>query len=303
LGRRNLWLPHGLLTPISISSIFISGRYNLLLAPLGVSECIAAFVALCPNERASNASLWRTFCLVQAKDADMRDFRNAKAMAQTLRTALAAKSVKITNSQSLELVSEMFGVADWNTFAAIIRVQKSNSGEKNSINALPAAGSNSVPPLSADLAVTQQQAIGFATQRKHEYATIEHLLLALLDDADASAAMSMCDANLGALKEKLVDHLDNKLKILMIDNGWDPKPTAGFQRVFQRAQRRAQELGRSSVTGSNILEAIFFETESPSARLLAEQGMTRQDILNLITHGKGWHYMQQLLESRPKDRK
>jgi Glyoxalase superfamily protein/Clp amino terminal domain, pathogenicity island component len=231
----------------------------------------------------------------------MRDFRNAKAMAQTLRAALAAKNVKITVSQSLELVSEMLGVADWNTLAAVIRADKSVSPNRAYTTGLVAEVSNSVPPVSADLAATQQRAIGFASQRKHEYATLEHLLLALVDDADASAAMRVCNADFAALKVKLVDHLDNKLKILVIDNGWDPKPTAAFQRVFQRAQRRVQELGRSIVTGANILEAILFETESPAARLLAEQGMTRQDILNLIAHGKGWRYMQQLLEGRPKD--
>jgi hypothetical protein len=279
-------------------------RYDLLLAPFGDSERIATFVALCPNERASNASLWH-FCLVQAKDADMRDFRNAKSMAQTLRAALSSKGTKITVSQSLELVAEMFGVTDWNTLAATIHAGEKPVGGKNiSPPTLPVVGEGGPKlPFSATLAATQQLAIFVATQRKHEYATLEHLLLSLIEDADASAAMKVCNADLGALTAKLVDYLDNKLKILVIDNGWDPKPTAAFQRVFQRAQHRAQELGHSIVTGANILEAIFFETESPAARLLAEQGMTRQDILNLITHGKGWRYMQQLLEGGAKDRR
>jgi ATP-dependent Clp protease ATP-binding subunit ClpA len=80
-------------------------------------------------------------------------------------------------------------------------------------------------------------------------------------------------------------YLDNKLTRLVIDNGTDSKPTAAFQRVAQRAEFRGKELGRSIVTGANILEAIAFETQSPAARLLGEQGMTRQHLWSIITHG------------------
>jgi ATP-dependent Clp protease ATP-binding subunit ClpA len=233
----------------------------------------------------------------------MRDFRNAKAMAQTLRANLAAKSVKISVSQSLELVSEMLGVADWNTLAALIRTNKSVSPEGVSDSVMAAGENTPVLPVSADLTATRDRALRFAAQRKHEYATLEHLLLSLIEDADASAAMTVYNANLVSLKGKLVDHLDNKLDALVINNGLDPKPTAAFQRVFGRAQHRALELGHSTITGTNILEAILFETESPAARFLAEQGITRQDILNLIAHGKAWHrgqeFVQQWLKLRP----
>ena len=135
----------------------------------------------------------------------MRDFRNAKAMAQTLRAALAAKGVKITVGQSLELIAEIFGLTDWNTLAAAIRAEKSISRE-NVSPPLPAVSGNSFPPLSAALAATLHRAFGFASRRKHEYATLEHLMLALIDDADASAVMRVCSADLGALAEKLVDY-------------------------------------------------------------------------------------------------
>ena len=214
----------------------------------------------------------------------MRDFRNAKAMAQTLRAALATMGVKITVGQSLELIAEIFGLADWNTLAAAIRAEKSISREKVS-PPLPAVGSNSFPPLSAALAVTLHRAIGFASQRKHEYATLEHLLLVLIDDADASAVMRVCSADHGALAHKLVGYLDNELKRLVVDNGANSKPTAGFQRVVQRAELRGKELGRSMVTGAYVLEAVTAETQSLAARLLGEQGMTRQHLLNIITHG------------------
>ena len=214
----------------------------------------------------------------------MRDFRNAKAMAQTLRAALATKGVKITIGQSLELIAEIFGQADWNTLAAAIRAEKSISREKVS-PPLPAVGSNSFPPLSSALAVTLHRAFGFASQRKHEYATLEHLLLALIDDTDALAVLRVCSADLGALAEKLVGYLDNELKTLVIDDGADSKPTAAFQRVVQRAELRGKELGRSMVTGAYILEAITSETQSLAARLLGEQGMTRQHLLSIVTHG------------------
>ena len=214
----------------------------------------------------------------------MRDFRNAKAMAQTLRAALATKGVKITVGQSLELIAGIFGLTDWNTLAAAIRAEKSISRE-NVSPPLPAVSGNSFPPLSAALAATQHRAFGFASQRKHEYATLEHLLLALIDDADASTVMRVCGAGLGALADKLVGYLDNELKRLVIDNGADSKPTAAFQRVVQRAEVRGKEMGRSMITGANILEAITSETQSLAARLLGEQGITRQHLLSIVTHG------------------
>lgn len=210
----------------------------------------------------------------------MRDFRNAKAMAQTLRAALATKGVKITIGQSLELIAEIFGVADWNTLAAAIREETSISGEKVS-PPQPAVGSSSFPPLSSALAATLHRAVGFASQRKHEYATLEHLLLALIDDDDASTVMRVCGAGLGALAEKLVGYLDNELMKIVIDNGADPKPTATFQRVVQRAEVSRKALGRSMITGANILEAMTFETQSPAAQQLREQGMTRQRLLSI----------------------
>jgi hypothetical protein len=179
------------------------------------------FIALCPSERASNASLLRT-CFVQAKDEEMRDFRDAKAMAQTLRASLAAKGHKITNSQSLELISEALGVADWNSLAAAIRTaapgSKPGSNKKTSPTQ-PNAESASTAGYSAELMPTLRRALAHANQRKHEYATLEHLVLALIDDADASAVMRACRADLAALKKSLTAFVDDELKGLVIDNG------------------------------------------------------------------------------------
>ena len=126
----------------------------------------------------------------------MRDFRDAKAMAHTLRAALAAKGHKVINSESLELIAQAFGVADWNTLSAAIR------GE--------AAGSRNNAHSPQFPATATMRALAYARQRKHQYATLEHLLLALIDDLDASAVMKACKVDLGALREKLTNYIDNR---------------------------------------------------------------------------------------------
>lgn len=197
----------------------------------------------------------------------MRDFRDAKAMAHSLRAALAAKGHKVTNSESLELIAEAFGVADWNTLCAAIRDE--------------AAGLRTTTAVPA----TMHRALSYAHRRKHQYATLEHLLLALIDDVDASAVLKACKVDLGALKQKLTSYIDNDLKVLTIDGGDEPQQTAGFQRVAERAAHYAEGRGRPNRTGAEFLVAIFAETRSPAARLLGEQHMTRQDALNFIIHG------------------
>jgi hypothetical protein len=211
----------------------------------------------------------------------MRDFRDAKAMAHTLRAALAAKGLKITNSQSLELIAEAFGAADWNTLAAAIR----GEGPARANAARPSwwpAESNPVAPFSAAFDRTLHRAFGNANQRKHEYATLEHLLLALIDDADASAVMRACNADIGALREGLVSYLDNELRRLVVGHGKDAKPTVACRRVVQRAGLHAQDLGRPAVTGAHALVAIFAERESPAAWLLGEHDMSPQDAADFI---------------------
>jgi Glyoxalase superfamily protein/Clp amino terminal domain, pathogenicity island component len=164
----------------------------------------------------------------------MRDFRDAKAMAHTLRAALATRGHKVTNSESLELIAQAFGVADWNTLSAAIRDE--------------AAGPhNNAPAPQFPTTATMHRALAYARQRKHQYATLEHLLLALIDDVDASAVMKACKVDLGALKAKLTNYIDNDLKTLVIDDGGEPKHTAGFQRVVQRAAHYAE--GRVVLTG------------------------------------------------------
>jgi ATP-dependent Clp protease ATP-binding subunit ClpA len=127
--------------------------------------------------------------------------------------------------------------------------------------------------------------VAYANQRKHEYATLEHLLLSLVDDEEAAGVMRACDVDLSALRTTLTNYVDTELRSLVVDDGEDAKPTAGFQRVIQRAVIHVQSSGREEVTGANVLVAIFSERESHAAYFLQEQDMTRYDAVNYIAHG------------------
>jgi ATP-dependent Clp protease ATP-binding subunit ClpA len=144
-----------------------------------------------------------------------------------------------------------------------------------------------VPTFSPSLEKALHQALTFANERHHEYATLEHLLLALIDDADAAAVMGACNVDLDALRKTVSDYVDNELTNLVTGYDEDSKPTSGFQRVIQRAVIHVQSSGREEVTGANVLVAIFAERESHAAYFLQEQEMTRYDAVNYISHGIG----------------
>ncbi|MGE5537201.1 MAG: ATP-dependent Clp protease ATP-binding subunit ClpA [Gemmatimonas sp.] len=139
--------------------------------------------------------------------------------------------------------------------------------------------------LSRNLEQTLHRALAFANQRRHEYATLEHLLLALTEDQDAVAVFRACGVEIGKLRDSLVSFLDNELKSLTLSRPEDAKPTAGFQRVLQRAAIHVQSSGREEVTGANVLVALFSERESHAVFFLQEQEMTRLDAVNYISHG------------------
>nr|WP_275116239.1 ATP-dependent Clp protease ATP-binding subunit ClpA [Aliiroseovarius subalbicans] len=130
------------------------------------------------------------------------------------------------------------------------------------------------------------QALALANERKHELATLEHLLLALIDEPDAARVMQACSVDLDALRATLVEFVDEELTTLITDiDGSESVPTAAFQRVIQRAAIHVQSSGRTEVTGANVLVAIFAERESNAAFFLQEQDMTRYDAVNYIAHG------------------
>jgi hypothetical protein len=213
----------------------------------------------------------------------MRDFRDAKTLAHTLRGSLAAKGLKITIGQSLELVAELFGVADWNTLAAAIRREASATRKTAAAPPRPAAGDIATPSFSRGLEQTLHRALAEANAREHEYATLEHLLLALIDDPAASPVMLGCQVDLGVLKANLVSYIDNDLKQLVITDGRDASPTPAFKRVMERAALLAQNLNRDA-TGADVLLGLFAETQSHAVWFLGQQEMTRFDAVNIL-HG------------------
>src|SRR5437868_4007736 len=142
-----------------------------------------------------------------------------------------------------------------------------------------------MPTFSRSLEQSLHRALALANERHHEYATLQHLLLALIDDQDAAAVMRACNVDLDKLRRSLTAYLESELENLVSDGNEDAKPTAGFQRVIQRAVIHVQSSGREEVTGANVLVAIFAERESHAAYFLQEQDMTRYDAVNYISHG------------------
>src|SRR3954452_21404315 len=143
-----------------------------------------------------------------------------------------------------------------------------------------------MPFFSSTLEAAIHNALGQANQRKHELATLEHLLLALIDEPDAARVMKACGVDLDKLRKTIIAFLDEELDALISDiDGSEASPTTGFQRVIQRAAIHVQSSGRSEVTGANVLVAIFAERESHAAYFLQEQDMTGYDAVNYISHG------------------
>src|ERR1041385_8117100 len=142
-----------------------------------------------------------------------------------------------------------------------------------------------MPSLSRSLEQALHQAIKLASDRHHEYATLEHLLLALMEDADASQVMKACNVDMDALKKSVQKYIDEDLATLILDDSEEAKPTTGFQRVVQRAVLHVQNSGRDEVTGANVLVALFSERESHAVYFLQEQNMSRLDAVNYMSHG------------------
>jgi len=142
-----------------------------------------------------------------------------------------------------------------------------------------------MPTFSRSLEKALHRALALANERRHEYATLEHLLLSLTEDKDAAAVMKACNVDIDQLRRSLTNYIDTELGQMIAADREDSKPTAGFQRVIQRAVIHVQSSGREEVTGANVLVAIFAERESHAAFFLQEQDMTRYDAVNYISHG------------------
>jgi ATP-dependent Clp protease ATP-binding subunit ClpA len=139
--------------------------------------------------------------------------------------------------------------------------------------------------LSANLEQTLHRAIALAASSQHEFATLEHLLLALTEDQDAVAVLRACGVNLDRIRQDVNNYMEEELAGLVNPGVSDPKPTAGFQRVLQRAAIHVQSAGREEVTGANVLISLFSERESHAVFFLQSQDMTRFDAVNYVSHG------------------
>ena len=139
--------------------------------------------------------------------------------------------------------------------------------------------------LSANLEQTLHRALALANERRHEYATLEHLLLALTEDQDSIAVLRACGVAVERLRDEIDDYIGNELSNLITAQAGEAKPTAGFQRVLQRAAIHVQSSGREEVTGANVLVAMFSERESHAVFFLQGQEMSRLDAVNYISHG------------------
>ncbi len=143
-----------------------------------------------------------------------------------------------------------------------------------------------MPSFTKTLENAIHSALAMANARRHELATLEHLLLALIDEPDAARVMQACGVDLEALRKQLLDYIDEELSTLISEvDGIEASPTTAFQRVIQRAAIHVQSSGKQEVTGANVLVAIFAERESNAAYFLQEQDMTRYDAVNFIAHG------------------
>ncbi|MCB1520233.1 MAG: AAA family ATPase, partial [Hyphomicrobiaceae bacterium] len=142
-----------------------------------------------------------------------------------------------------------------------------------------------MPSFSKSLETALHRALEYANERSHEAATLEHLLLSLVDDRDAAAVMRACNVDIEKLRKRLVEFLDSELDYLVMRGSSEAAPTNGFQRVIHRAVVHVQSSGREEVTGANVLVAIFAERESHAAFFLQEQDMTRFDAIQYISHG------------------
>ena len=140
--------------------------------------------------------------------------------------------------------------------------------------------------LSKDLELTLNQAFKQAREKRHEFMTVEHLLLALLDNAVATNVLRSCGANVDRLRRELAHFVDETTPLLPTDDeGRDTQPTLGFQRVLQRAVFHVQSAGKKEVTGANVMVAIFSEQESQAVYLLHQEQVSRLDVVNYISHG------------------
>ena len=139
--------------------------------------------------------------------------------------------------------------------------------------------------IAQELEVSLHMAFMDARQKRHELITVEHLLLAMLDNPSASEVLNACGAKIEKLRSDIAEHIEEHTPIVSGSEDVDTQPTLGFQRVIQRAMLHVQSSGKKEVTGANVLVAIFGEKDSHAVYFLHQQGIARLDVVNFIAHG------------------
>ncbi|NDB86139.1 MAG: ATP-dependent Clp protease ATP-binding subunit ClpA, partial [Alphaproteobacteria bacterium] len=139
--------------------------------------------------------------------------------------------------------------------------------------------------IAQELEVSLHMAFMDARQKRHELITVEHLLLAMLDNPSAAEVLKACGSNIETLRNELTQYIDDHTPTISGEDEVDTQPTLGFQRVIQRAMLHVQSSGKKEVNGSNVLVAIYGEKDSHAVYFLHQQGVTRLDVVNFIAHG------------------
>jgi hypothetical protein len=226
----------------------------------------------------------------------------AKEAVVRLREFLAADGISLKQTHAYEALARTLGYANWNTLQALLNAtpspesdasptatalsdkQPARTDDKSNAEQHAVEKGRGVR-LSPSLEQSLHRAIGLASERHHEYATLEHLLLSLTEVQDAASVFLACHINMDQLRKELTDYIDSKLDPLVTTVPGATKPTTGFQRVVQRAILHVQNSGGGEVTGANVLVALFTERESHAVNILQQKGMTRLDAVNYIVHG------------------
>ncbi len=204
----------------------------------------------------------------------MRDYRDAKIMARTLREALAERNYKITVGESLELIARLFGTADWNSLSA--RIKNSDQSSEPT----PAKRRGGGTTFAFTLEETLHRALDAATERGHAEATLDHLLFSLTYDVDAVAILKACGVAPSTVRELIFPSIGTGTPGEAI--GKDPSPSYEFQRVVQRAILDMTASGGGSLTGGHVLAAILLLHDTSAERLLRDRGVDRDKALQVL---------------------
>jgi hypothetical protein len=220
----------------------------------------------------------------------------AKEAAARLREFLAANGVGLKQIDAYEALARTLGYANWNTLEALLSITAMPENEAGALANLPSSVRAELQDaqermrkarLSPSLEQSLHRAIGLATERHHEYATLEHLLLSLTEDQDAASVFLACNVKTEQLRKELTDFIDIKLERLLATVPGAIKPTTSFRLVVRRAMLDNSKSGRAETNGADVLVALFPELESYAVRTLLQHGMTRIDAENYVANSRG----------------